>query len=169
MTSISLRLRRWPTWAISALAILVTLLTVSNAFNSGSALANTPGAVDSTFKTNFGSQTTNRTYDIAVLSDGSVIFTGDFNGAFKKVSATGVADATFNSNASVTWTVNSGQALAVDSLGRIVVGDNSGGPLNRFSSTSWCGRNSLGAANDYEPAKDYFAVHSGFWSSRSCT
>ena len=115
--------------------MLVALVTFSNAFNPGSAFANTPGAVDSTFKTNFGSQTTNRTYDVAVLSDNSVLFAGDFTGNFKKVSATGVADATFNTNAATGSTVNSGRSIAIDSLGRIYVGDNAGGPVNRFSST----------------------------------
>ena len=115
--------------------MLVTLLTISNAFNAGSAFANTPGAIDDTFKANFGSQTSNRSYDVAVLSDNSVLFAGDFSGAFKKVSATGVADSTFNTNASAGATVNSGRQIAIDSAGRIVVGDNSGGLVNRFSST----------------------------------
>ncbi|MEY3129387.1 MAG: hypothetical protein RL405_707, partial [Actinomycetota bacterium] len=115
--------------------MLVALVTFSNALNPGSAFANTPGAVDSTFKTNFGSQTSNRTYEVAVLSDNSVLFAGDFTGAFRKVSAIGVADTTFNTNAAAGTTVNSGRAIAVDSLGRIIVGDNSGGPINRFSST----------------------------------
>jgi hypothetical protein len=94
MTLVS-RFGKWSTWAISVLAMLVTLLTVSNAFNVGSALANTPGAVDSTFKTNIGSFT-GTANAVAVQSDGSILVTGSSSYRLNRFSASGVADTAFN-------------------------------------------------------------------------
>jgi hypothetical protein len=102
--------------------------------NGNLALANTPGAVDSTFKTNIGNGLSNSAYGIAILSDGRILAHG-VSDQLKRFSETGVADTTFNTEAAKGSVLGNPRGIEIDSLGRIVVGDNSDGLLNRFSSS----------------------------------
>lgn len=78
---------------------MVTLITFGDGTRGGIALANTPGAVDSTFKTNAGNALSNSAYGVAIQSDGQVLVTG-VSDQLKRYSSAGIADTTFNTKAS---------------------------------------------------------------------